>query len=86
MYQAYVPGTQGGASGSGTYKFVISSSGYATQTFNFAVSGGMTSGGTNVYLQESNIPIPEFSSNAIIAFATFASSLYLLGRGRKPTG
>jgi hypothetical protein len=85
IYQAYVPGTQGGASGSGTYKLVISSPSYATQTFNLAISSGMTSGGTNVYLQESNIPIPEFSSNAIIAFGTFASSLYVLRRGRKPT-
>jgi hypothetical protein len=86
IYEAYVPGTHGGASGSGTYKFVISSTGYATQTFSVAVSSGMTSRGTNVYLQESNIPIPEFSSTAIIAFSAFASSLCLLRRGRKPTG
>jgi hypothetical protein len=86
IYEAYVPGTQRSASGSGTYKFVISSPGYATQTFNIAVSSGMTSRGTNVYLQDSNIPIPEFSSTAIMTLSAFASSLFLLRRGHKLTG
>jgi len=83
-YQAYLPGTRAGASGSNSYKFVISSPGYAPQTFNLAVSSGMTGTGANMYLQESNIPVPEFSSLIIAAFSALAASAYVLRRRHGP--
>jgi hypothetical protein len=83
IYQAYLPGTRAGVTGSNTYKFVISSPGYAPQTFNLAVSSGMTGTGANVYMQESNIPVPEFSSLIIAAFSALAASIYVLQRRRQ---
>ena len=86
IYQAYLPGAQAGASGSNTYKFTFAMRGYASQIFNIAVSSGMSSGGANVYLQESNVPVSEFSTVAIMILITFAASVYLLRRGRKLKG
>jgi hypothetical protein len=85
IYQAYLPSTIG-AAGSVTYAFSLNAPGYAPQTWKGAVSSGMSGTGNNLYLEQTNIPVPEFSSITIIAFSAFASSLYLLRRGRKPTG
>jgi hypothetical protein len=75
VYQAYLR--------SGRYKFTFSSPGYAPRTLTVAVSNGMTSSGYNIYLEESNIPVPEFSTIATTTFLTLAVSLYVLGRKRK---
>jgi hypothetical protein len=85
IYQAYLPSTIG-ASGSVIYTFSLTTEGYAPQTWKAAVSSGMTSTGQNLYLEQTNIPVPEFSNIAIIGFSAFASSIYLLRRGRKSTG
>jgi hypothetical protein len=79
-YEMYLPGTRAGASGSNTYKMTISMPGLAPQTMNLAVSSGMTGTGANVYMQESNIPVPEFSGLIIAAFSALAASVYVLRR------
>jgi len=67
----------------GAYSFTISSPGIASQTLSIAVTGGESSTATNMYLQQSNIPVPEFSGIAVIAFAALAASLYVLQRRRR---
>ena len=75
IYEAYLT--------PGTYKFTISSPGYTAQTFSAAVSPDQFGVGQNAYLQQSNIPVPEFSGVAVVAFSALAASLYLLRRRRK---
>jgi hypothetical protein len=75
VYQAYLP--------TGSYSFTIAAPGYAAQTWSVAIAPGQTGTGQNVYLEQSNIPVPEFSSVAIIALAAVGASLYLLRRRRK---
>jgi hypothetical protein len=75
VYQAFLP--------TGNYKFTISQPGYAPQTWSVSVSPGQVGSGQNVYLEQSNIPVPEFSAAAIIAFSALAASVYLLKRRRK---
>ncbi len=67
----------------GSYKFSISQPGYAPQTWSYSVSPGQSGSGANVYLEQSNIPVPEFSTVAVVAFSALAASLYLLKRRRK---
>ena len=67
----------------GNYKFSISQPGYAPQTWSYVVSPGQSGSGANVYLEQSNIPVPEFSTVAVVAFSALAASLYLLRRRRK---
>ncbi len=74
VYQAFLP--------TGNYKFSISQPGYAPQTWSVAVSPGQSGSGQNVYLEQSNIPVPEFSAVAVVAFSALAASLYLLKRKR----
>jgi hypothetical protein len=75
VYEAYLT--------PGTYKFTISSPGYAAQTFSVVVSPGQSGTGQNLYLEQSNIPVPEFSAIGIVAFSALAASLYLLRRRRR---
>jgi hypothetical protein len=75
IYEAYLT--------PGTYKFTITSPGYASQTFSIVVTPGQTGIGQNLYLQQSNIPVPEFSAIGVVAFAALAVSVYLLRRRRK---
>jgi hypothetical protein len=75
VYQAYLP--------PGTYQFTMSSPGYASQSWSVAVSSGMNGGGQNLYLEQSNIPVPEFSGIAVVAVSALAASLYVLRRRRK---
>ncbi|MGA8856067.1 MAG: hypothetical protein WB643_02755 [Candidatus Bathyarchaeia archaeon] len=75
IYEAYLT--------PGTYKFTISSPGYASQTFSVVVSPGQSGVGQNMYLEQSNIPVPEFSAIGIVAFSALAASLFLLRRRRK---
>ncbi len=75
IYEAFLP--------TGNYKFSISEPGYAPQTWSASVSSGQTGTGQNVYLEQSNIPVPEFSGVAVVAFSALAASVYLLKRRRK---
>ena len=74
IYQAYLP--------PGTYQFTISSPGLASQSWSVAVSSGMSGQGQNVYLEQSNIPVPEFSGLIVAAISALAASLYVLRRRR----
>jgi hypothetical protein len=75
IYQAFLP--------TGSYSFTLAQPGYAPQTWSVAISPGQTGTGQNVYLEQSNIPVPEFSGVAVVAFSALAASLYLLKRRRK---
>jgi len=46
------------------------------------ISTGQSTAGVTFQLERSNIPVPEFSGLAIIAFSALAASLYLLRRRR----
>jgi len=81
IYQAYLPSTIG-ASGSVIYSFSLNAPGYAPQTWKGAVSSGQTGTGQNLYLEQTNIPVPEMSGVMITAFAALAASIYLLRRKR----
>ncbi len=74
VYQAFLP--------AGNYKFSISQAGYAPQTWSVSVSPGQSGSGQNVYLEQSNIPVPEFGAVAVVAFAALAASVYILKRRR----
>jgi len=67
----------------GTYTMSINAPGYAAQTFTVSVSPGQQGLGQNVYLEQNNIPVPEFSGIAVIAFSALAASVYLLRRRRQ---
>jgi hypothetical protein len=67
----------------GNYKLTFSVPGYAPQTFAYSLTAGQLGVGANVYLQQSQIPVPEFSTVAVVAFSALAASLYLLKRRRK---
>ena len=67
----------------GSYSLTIASPGIASQTLSIAVTGGEVGTAGNVYMQQSDIPVPEFSGVAIMAFAALAASLYLLQRRRR---
>jgi hypothetical protein len=82
IYQAYLPSTIG-AAGSVIYTFSLTSPGYAPQTWKGAVSSGMRGTGNNLYLEQTNIPIPEFSTLVIAAFSALAASVYVLRRRRE---
>src|SRR5208282_1548746 len=66
----------------GSYSLTIASPGIASQTLSIAVTGGEVGTAGNVYMQQSNIPVSEFSGIAIVAFAALAASVYLLRRRR----
>jgi len=75
QYGMYLPG--------GSYSLTIASPGIASQTLSVAVTGGEVGTAGNVYMQQSNIPVPEFSGLAVVAFTALAASLYILRRRRK---
>jgi hypothetical protein len=81
IYQAYLPLTIG-QSGSVIYSFSLTAPGYAPQLWKGAVSSGQSGTGNNLYLEQTNIPIPEFSTITIVAFTALAVSLYILRRRR----
>jgi hypothetical protein len=66
----------------GSYKMTISQPGYASQTFPMVIADGQSTSGGNIFLQQSNIPIPEFSGLVVVAFSALAASLYILRRKR----
>ena len=67
----------------GSYSLTISSPGIASQTLSVAVTGGEVGTAGNVYMQQSNIPVPEFNSIIIVAFAALGASIYILQRRRR---
>jgi len=70
----------------GSYSLTIAAPGIASQSWSIVVTAGQTSGvgtGQQLYLEQSNIPVPEFSGIAIVAFSALAASLYLLRRRRR---
>jgi hypothetical protein len=73
-YEAFLP--------TGNYQFSIAQPGYAAQTWSVSISPGESGTGQNVYLEQSNIPVPEFSGVAVVAFSALAASVYLLKRRR----
>ncbi|HKM76083.1 MAG TPA: hypothetical protein VJZ32_06670 [Candidatus Bathyarchaeia archaeon] len=75
LYGMYLPG--------GSYSLTIASPGIASQTLSIAVTGGEVGTAGNVYMQQSNIPVPEFINIAIVAFSSLAASAYLLRRRRR---
>src|SRR5208282_1784759 len=75
VYGMYLPG--------GSYSLTIASPGIASQTLSVAVTGGEVGTAGNVYMQQINIPVREFSGIAVIAFAALAASLYVLQRRRR---
>ena len=70
----------------GAYSMTISGPGYkATPLGTISVTSGQSStpgSGNNLGLPQTNIPVPEFSGIAIVAFSALAASLYLLRRRR----
>jgi len=75
QYGMYLPG--------GSYSLTIASPGIASQTLSVAVTGGEVGTAGNVYMQQSNIPVPEFNGVALVVFAALAASVYILCRRRK---
>src|SRR5208282_3484366 len=57
-FQMYLP--------EGTYSLTISSPGIASQTLTIAVTGGEAGTAANVYLQQTNVPVPEFTGIPIV--------------------
>ncbi len=75
VYEGFLP--------DGTYAVTVSAPGMTTITGSLAVSAGQAVGGFNFNMEQSGIPIPEFSGIAIVAFSALAASLYLLRRRRR---
>jgi hypothetical protein len=67
----------------GSYSLTIASPGIASQTLSVAVTGGEVSTAGNVYMQQSNIPVPEFSGTTVALLSAMAASLFLLRRKRR---
>jgi hypothetical protein len=78
IYESFMP--------PGSYSMTISSPGITSQSWSIVVTAGQSSGvgtGQQLYLEQSQIPVPEFSGIAIVAFSALAASLYLLRRRRR---
>ena len=78
-----IDGIYGGYFAPGTYSFTITSPGFTSQTWSVAITPGESGTGQNIYLQQSQIPVPEFSGIAVAAISALAASVYLLKRRRK---
>jgi len=75
LYGMYLP--------AGNYQLTFAMPGYAPQTLAYSVTAGQTGTGANIYLEQSQIPVPEFSGVAVVAISALAASVYLLKRRRK---
>lgn len=60
-----------------------SGQGYTVVQAPITISSGQSTTGVTFQLERSNIPVPEFSGLAIVAFSALAASLYLLRRKRR---
>jgi hypothetical protein len=56
---------------------------YNTLSSTINISAGQSVSGITFQMERSNIPVPEFSGLAIVAFSALAASLYLLRRRRR---
>jgi len=74
VYQEFLP--------TGQYTFTINQPGYTPQTWSVFINPGEIGTGQNLYLEQSNIPVPEFSGDAVLAFSALATSVFLLRRRR----
>jgi hypothetical protein len=79
VYEAYLP--------AGTWSMKVvpwtdAGQGYHAQSFTLAVSDGQV-GGYNVYLEESGIPIPEYTTPLIVLASALAAALTILKRRRR---
>jgi len=70
----------------GRYQFTTDAPGFVQQSWPSIVSPGENQQGQNLYLEESSIPVPEFTNVAIVAFSSLAASVYVLRRDRKRNG
>ena len=75
IYEGFFP--------TGDYSFTLSSPGYVSQTWSLSITPGQTATGLNAYLEQSNIPVSEFSGASMVAFSALGTSAYLLKRRRK---
>ena len=75
VYEAFLP--------TGAYSFTIATPGYAPQSWTVSISPGQTATGQNIYLEQNNVPVPEFTGVTFVALSAFAASLYLLKRRRR---
>jgi hypothetical protein len=66
-----------------TAMLTITIPGHESQSASVSVSDGMATTGQNFYLEQSGIPVPEFSGIAVVVFSALAASLYLLRRRRR---
>jgi hypothetical protein len=83
-YNSYsYDGVYGMFANPGTYAMTIAMPGYTSLTVPMSIGTGQASYAGNLFLQQSFIPIPEFSGIAIVAFSALAASLYLLRRRRR---
>lgn len=64
----------------GAYKFTMRAAGFVPQTWPGTVSAGMNQRGQNLYLEQSNIPVPEFSRVGIVTLSALGTLLYLFRR------
>jgi len=60
-----------------------SGEGYTVVKTPVTISAGQSTTGVTFQLERSNIPVPEFSGLAIVAFSALAASVYLLRRKRQ---
>jgi hypothetical protein len=73
----------------GAYSFTIAawtpsgSEGYNTVSSSINISPGQSTAGVTFQLERSNIPVPEFTGLAVVAFSALAASVYLLRRKRQ---
>lgn len=74
QYEMFLPG--------GSYQLTISSPGIASQTLSVAITGGEFGTAGNMYLQQNNVPVPEFNGVVILVFSALAAALYVLRRRR----
>jgi hypothetical protein len=62
------------------YKFTISAPGYTPQTWNVPISPGLTAKGQNVYLEQSNLPVPHTVATTVVSM--MGASLMMVRRKR----
>jgi hypothetical protein len=63
----------------GTYNLTVDAPGYKTYNLNVSVSDGSSSAAT-FYLEQSHVPIPEFSTQAFALIVAMALAVTLLSR------
>jgi hypothetical protein len=76
VYQAFLP--------PGQYSFTIAEPGYVSRSWTVPVSPGQSGNSQNVlYLEQSYIPVPEFSGTGIVIFSTLAIAVSLIKKKRR---